>query len=107
MKDGLYKVEFKTTLGVGTGIIFKDKSAINGGDSGMYYSGTYEEKESGLFEVTVKVGRHSQSETMMSALGIDDATLILSGKTSDRTTVQGYVKEDPSMNFSAILDFIK
>jgi hypothetical protein len=107
MEDGLYKVEFKTALGAGTGVIVKHGNAINGGDSGMYYSGIYESKGNDLFEVSVRVGRHSQSGTMMSTLGIDNATLVLKGKSGNQTTVQGYVKEDPNMTFSAALGLLK
>jgi hypothetical protein len=41
MQTGLYKVNFKTPLGLGAGVVVLENGMIRGGDSSMFYRGTY------------------------------------------------------------------
>jgi hypothetical protein len=43
MQNGLYWVEFRTPLGSGAGVVVLQDGNLRGGDSSMYYFGTYTE----------------------------------------------------------------
>ena len=84
MKNGLYKVEFATPADAGFGVIALNSGKVQGGDSAMYYYGTYSESGS-QFTASVEVKRHSSG--MLSVFGRDNLTVNLVG-TSDGDDAQ-------------------
>ena len=101
MRNGLYKVEFRTPLGFGAGVVTLHDGTVGGGDSGMYYAGTYQIKDS-QFSASVAVRRHTAG--VPSTLGTDNATLNLSGNISgDRAQLAGTTPNMPNLTFQAVL----
>ncbi len=107
MKDGIYKVNFKTGNGSGTGIVVFASGSVRGGDSLMYYTGTVKESENEI-KVSLRVRKHSDVPGMRSVLGSDDANLELSGtSTNDTATVSGSPVGMPSISFEAQLNLLE
>ena len=107
MKAGIYKVEFKTQLGSGTGVIVKTGNSIKGEDTGMYYTGVFEPIDENTFEIKVRVRRHSNHAGMFSTLGEGNENLILKGTEGDLITATGYVVESPKIQFEAFLNLLE
>ena len=80
MRNGMYKVEFATPRGAGYGIVILNNGKVQGGDTSMYYNGTYQ-MTGDQFKGSVTVRRHSAA--LPSVFGLDDLTINLSGKGSD------------------------
>lgn len=78
MKDGLYKIDFRTPLGAGTGVVFAQAGRLWGGDAGMYYVGTFT-NNNGQMEGNVKTGRHTNALGTDSVFGIDNVNINLRG----------------------------
>ncbi len=108
MKDGIYKVEFKTQIGSGAGVIVISGDSVKGGDSGMYYTGTIEEIEGNRINIKVHVQRHSHDSGITSTLGLENANLLLCGTESETTAIfSGKVAENQSVSFEAHLSILK
>jgi|SRR5262245_2353459 len=103
MQNGLYKVEFRTQLGVGAGVVVLQDGKIQGGDSAMYYVGDYSENGQ---EMTARVeGKmHTDTPGMSSVFGVNHTHIRLTGKTNGNSAVmQGRADEVPSVSFQARL----
>lgn len=101
MKNGLYKVEFQTPLGAGAGVAILTDGAIRGGDSAMYYAGSYQ-LEGGKFTAKVLSARHSAGA--QSVFGKDRVNIQLSGTaTDDSAQCRGTASEAPGISFQAVL----
>ena len=48
MQEGLYKVEFHTVHGTGTGVIFATGGKLRGGNSAFAFIGNYADKSDGI-----------------------------------------------------------
>ncbi|WP_114521024.1 GrlR family regulatory protein [Altererythrobacter sp. ZODW24] len=106
LKDGLYKVEFQTQLGAGAGIAVLRNGIIEGGDSMMFYRGTYSQTDS-QFQAEVSNGTHSNDPSMESVLGIASGTIKLDGKTeTSPALMNGTSPQAPGVNFQARLSMI-
>ena len=101
MRDGLYRVHFQTPIGQGAGVVVLQGGQLRGGDSAMYYTGTYSET-GGQFTSQVLAKRHSQG--LQSVFPIDTVNIQLTGRTSgDSAQMTGSAKEAPGVNFQAAL----
>jgi hypothetical protein len=101
MRDGLYKVEFQTPLGVGAGVIHLVGGKIWGGDAGLYYVGTYALSGS-EFTAEVATDRHTHYAGIVSVFGKDRVRISLKGTTSgDSGQVVGTAAESPGVTFQA------
>jgi hypothetical protein len=99
MRDGLYKVEFKTPLGFGAGVLHLVAGRMWGGDSILYYVGDLQE-EGNRFKAAVRVDRHSHYPGVASVFGMDRVTISLNGtSTGDVGTANGVAKEAPGVSF--------
>jgi hypothetical protein len=106
MKAGLYKVNFKTPAGSGAGVVVLENGVIHGGDSMMFYRGTYRES-GGRFTADFVAGKHTAIPGMISGFGRDSATISLVGTNTDtEATVTGTAKEVPGVTFQAALALI-
>jgi hypothetical protein len=104
LKNGVYRVHFRTPFGEGAGVTLVD-GILSGGDSGMFYIGSYE-AGAGVITANVKTGRHTPGGE--SVLNIDDATIVLNGTTPSASTaiITGAAKEAPNLLFQASLELI-
>jgi len=105
MEDGLYKVTFATPMGEGYGVVVLKGGELRGGDSMMYYVGTYSEN-GGDFSASVDVNVHSQVAGMVSVFGpgVNRVHLDLSGKSlGSGATAKGSSPQAPGVGFSATL----
>ena len=103
MLNGLYKVHFRTPLGAGDGVAVLENGLLRGGDSMMYYVGTYAQND-GAFSANLRVDVHSPDVEMRSVLGAGQADLALSGSSAGTSaTVSGSSPQAPGIAFSATL----
>jgi hypothetical protein len=103
MQNGLYKVEFKTPLGAGAGVVFLQDGKLHGGDSAMFYVGKVSEKGDDLIaEVEGKL--HTNVPGMSSVFGVNHTHINLKGKGSgNAANLTGTAKEAPGVAFQAKL----
>jgi len=100
-REGLYKVEFSTQRGLGAGVAVLLDGKIRGGDSSMYYVGSYK-LNGDAFNAEVAVKRHAPG--LQSVFGIDEVTIQLSGRIAgDSGALEGRAKEIPTASFRATL----
>ena len=103
MQNGLYKVEFQTPLGQGAGVVMLLDGKLQGGDSGIYYSGTFTASAPKM-TAEVTTGRHS-TNAPQSVFGTDVVHISLTGSfTGDTGTFDGTAKEAPGLTFKARLE---
>jgi hypothetical protein len=101
IKDGLYKVSFQTPMGVGAGVAYASGGKMWGGDSGIYYVGTYSQ-EGNQLTANVTTTRHTGGAN--SVFGVDRVHITLRGTVDgDTATTQGTAAEAPGVKFQAIL----
>jgi len=100
-REGLYKVEFGTRTGQGAGVVILLGGTVRGGDTAMYYTGSYVLKEDN-FNATIDVQRHTAG--MQSVFGVDKVNLRLSGRIAgDVGVMQGDAVQAPGATFRATL----
>ncbi|MDP2123292.1 MAG: GrlR family regulatory protein [Parvibaculum sp.] len=103
LKDGLFKIEFQTPLGAGAGVVVLEQGRVRGGDSIMYYSGTYRQNGDD-FSANVVAKKHSQGVSVMGG----DASLSIQGKvTGDAAMLTGSAAEAPQLKLKARLSRIE
>jgi hypothetical protein len=101
MRDGLYKVEFKTPLGAGSGVVHVQGGKLWGGDTGMFYVGSFTQSGDQI-SATVRTGRHTANST--SVFGQDRVEISLTGKASgDVADLIGQAPQAPNVRLSAVL----
>ncbi len=99
MQDGLYKAAFKTPIGEGYGVVTLSGGTLRGGDSMMYYVGTYSES-GGQFTASVDVDKHSNVPGMISTFGPGNNN---GQSTDDSATAKGSSPQAPGVGFSLVL----
>lgn len=105
MQDGLYKAAFKTPIGEGFGVVVLSGGTLRGGDTMMYYVGTYSE-DGGRFTASLDVDSHSNVPEMMSVFGPgkNRVHIDLSGTSSgDSASAKGSSPQAPGIGFSVAL----
>lgn len=103
IKNGLYKVQFETPLGVGFGVVVLENGVVRGGDSALFYTGNYSSPD-GKFSAVVKTERHANLPEVQSVFGIDRVTINLKGDVvGDTVNVDGTAQEVPGVSFRAKL----
>lgn len=105
MQDGLYKAAFKTPMGEGFGVVVLSGGTLRGGDTMMYYVGTYSE-DGGQFTASVEVDSHSSVPGMMSVFGPgkNRVHINLNGtSTGDSATAKGSSPQAPGVAFAVTL----
>ncbi len=76
MQDGLYKVDFSSPLGHGSGVIVINGDSFYGGDGAIAYAGSIQSTGSN-YTAQLRIMRHSQGA--MSVLGVDQGSITLNG----------------------------
>jgi hypothetical protein len=103
MRDGLYKVQFRTQSAIGFGVVFAPSGTLWGGDAGLYYVGSYTVNGNKL-SAKVETNRHSNPQGIVSVFGIDHVHIALEGTVNgDTISTTGKAAEAPAVSFQAIL----
>jgi hypothetical protein len=107
MKNGLYRIQFQTPLGIGAGVLTLIDGTIRGGDSALYYVGSYQ-LNGNSFTATVHTGRHSgNQQSMPSVFGKDSITVNAQGtNTDDSASVTATSPQAPGVSMNATLSRI-
>ena len=96
MRNGLYGVQFNTPIGSGAGVVTLADGKLSGGDSALYYLGTYY-SEGNRLSAEMRTGRHSL--VMPSVFGIDNLLISLSGTIEgDKVQFTAIAQEAPSLS---------
>ena len=103
MQEGLYKVEFHTVHGTGTGVIYAINGKLRGGNSAFAFIGSYTDKPDGI-HVKVSTQRHNDDPAFKPLFGTDMITLTLKGADNGRMVdFDGTALQLPGVQFRAIL----
>ena len=103
MRDGLYKVDFHTVHGTGSGVIYAIAGKVRGGNSGFVFIGTYS-GDGDRLTVKVSTQRHNFDPNLKPLFGIDSVTLTLKGTmTGDMIDLEGTALQVPGVHFKAVL----
>ncbi len=106
MREGLYKVEFHTVHGTGTGVIYATSGKPRGGNSGFAFIGNYTGKGDDI-HVKVSTQRHNDDPGLKPLFGTDMITLTLKGTASgDIVDFEGTALQLPGVTFKAVLTHI-
>ena len=106
MREGLYKVHFRTPRGEGAGVVVIAGGRVRGGDSLMYYVGDYK-LEDGQFSADIAVDVYARFAAVQSVLGMDRAIIHLSGPTTDDAAqLDGRVNDAAMVSFHANLTLL-
>ena len=103
LQEGLYKVEFHTVHGTGTGVVYAVGGKLRGGNSAFAFIGNYVDKGDGI-QVKVTTQRHNPDPAFKPLFGIDMITLTLKGA-DDGSMVdfEGTAMQLPGVTFKATL----
>jgi len=102
LREGLYKVEFHTVHGTGTGVVYATSGKVRGGNSGSAFIGTYTGKGD---EILVKIStqRHNADPQYKPLFGVDMITLTLKGTASgDMLDFEGTALQLPGVMFKVV-----
>ena len=103
MREGLYKVEFHTVHGTGTGVIYATCGKLRGGNSGFAFIGSYTGKGHDI-HVKVSTQRHNHDPGFKPLFGTDMITLTLKGaENGDMVDFEGTALQLPGVTFKAVL----
>ena len=103
LQEGLYKVEFHTVHGTGTGVIYATSGKLRGGNSGFAFIGNYIRKD-GDIHVKISTQRHNADPGFKPLFGTDMITLTLKGTQSgEMVDFEGTALQLPGVAFRAVL----
>jgi hypothetical protein len=103
LREGLYKVEFHTVHGTGTGVIYATAGKLRGGNSGFAFIGNYTGDEDDI-HAKVSTLRHNHDPGVKPLFGTDRITLTLKGfQNGDMIDFEGTALQLPALAFKAVL----
>jgi T3SS negative regulator,GrlR len=103
LQEGLYKVEFHTVHGTGSGVIYAHSGKLRGGNSAFAFVGSYRDEGSRI-SVKVSTERHNADPAFRPLFGTDRITLTLRGKDNgNMVDFEGSALQLPGVAFRAIL----
>lgn len=107
LSPGLYKLAFHSSYGDEYGVaVLTDDGRVRGGDSGMAYYGTFEQKGDGL-RMSVSVTQHRHVPGVVSVLGYNDIVVELEGEAGDGSAeLRGSSQQVPGVRFKARLSHL-
>lgn len=110
VKDGLYKVSYKGSLGEGYGLVHLSGGKIHGGDAMIYYTGTYSVFENGAIQGKVKGAAYVDGAASgMASLFVENKnTIELTGTVtaSGKAKVEARSKQVPGIALQLELEFL-
>ena len=103
MQAGLYKVQFHTVHGTGSGVIYAIDGKLRGGNSAFAFVGSYSSQGDAI-QVRIATERHNDDPSFKPLFGTDSITLMLKGA-SDGNMVdfEGTALQLPGVTFKAVL----
>ena len=103
MQEGLYKIEFHTVHGTGTGVVYATAGKLRGGNSAFAFIGSYADKSDGT-HVKVQTRRYNPDPAFRPLFGTDMITLTLRGtEHGDMVDFEGSALQLPGVAFKAVL----
>jgi len=103
LREGLYKVEFHTVHGTGSGVIYATGGKLRGGNSAFAFIGNYVDRGDGI-QVKVSTQRHNDDPAFRPLFGTDRITLTLKGTAhGDMVDFEGSALQLPGVAFKAVL----
>jgi hypothetical protein len=106
VRDGLYKVDFHTVHGTGSGVIYAAGGKLRGGNSAFAFLGNYN-STGDTISARVSTQRHNDDPGFRPLFGTDRITLTLKGTASgDMVDFEGTALQLPGVNFKAVLSLI-
>jgi hypothetical protein len=103
LQEGLYKVEFHTAHGTGSGVIYATCGKLRGGNSAFAFIGHYNDEGSSI-QVKVSTERHNEDPAFKPLFGTDRVTLTLKGRENGRMVeFVGSALQVPGVAFHATL----
>ena len=103
MQEGLYKVEFHTVHGTGTGVVYAVDGKLRGGNSAIAFIGNYADRRDGI-HVKISTQRHNPDPAFKPLFGTDMITLTLKGiANGDMVDFEGTALQLPGVTFKAVL----
>jgi hypothetical protein len=103
LQDGLYKVQFHTAHGTGSGVIYAIGGKLRGGNSAFAFIGTYS-GEGDTIQVRIATERHNDDPAFKPLFGTDRITLTLRGKDGGHIVdFEGAALQLPGVAFKATL----
>jgi hypothetical protein len=107
LREGLYKVEFHTVHGTGSGVIYATGGKLRGGNSAFAFIGSYSGEGDGI-NVKISTERHNADPSFKPLFGTDMITLTLKGKQDgDVVDFEGNALQLPAIAFRALLTRIR
>lgn len=103
LHPGLYKVNFRTPLGEGIGIVNLQEGKLRGGDAVYAWVGSYEEPD-GSFIANLSIFKHTTGEAAASVFGVEKAEVRLTGiPDGPEFKLEGSSDAAPDLHFEADL----
>jgi T3SS negative regulator,GrlR len=103
LREGLYKAEFHTVHGTGTGVLYATSGKLRGGNSAFAFSGNYTGNGDEIV-VRISTQRHNDDPAFKPLFGNDMITLMLKGKENgDMVDFEGSALQLPGVAFRAVL----
>ena len=103
LREGLYKVEFHTVHGTGTGVVYATAGKLRGGNSAFAFIGNYVDKADSV-QVKISTQRHNPDPAFMPLFGADMITLTLKGtENGEMVDFEGTALQLPGVAFKAVL----
>jgi T3SS negative regulator,GrlR len=103
LQEGLYKVEFHTVHGTGSGVIYATSGRLRGGNSAFAFIGHYSGAGDAI-QVKVSTERHNDDPAFKPLFGTDRVTLTLRGRVNgNMVDFEGSALQLPGVAFTAIL----
>jgi T3SS negative regulator,GrlR len=103
LREGLYKVEFHTVHGTGTGVIYASSGKLRGGNSAFAFIGNYTNRDDGI-HVKISTRRHNPDPAFKPLFGTDMITLMLKGtENGSMVDFEGAALQLPGVSFRAVL----
>ncbi len=103
LQEGLYKVEFHTVHGTGTGVIYAVGGKLRGSNSAFAFIGNYTDKGDGI-QVKITTQRHNPDPAFKPLFGADMVTLTLRGvDDGGMVDFEGTALQLPGVTFKATL----
>jgi hypothetical protein len=103
VREGLYRVEYHTVHGTGTGVLYAASGKLRGGNSAFAFVGNYNDRVDGI-QVKISTLRHNPDPDVKSLFGTDRITLMLKGtENGDMVDFEGEALQMPGVHFKAVL----
>ena len=103
LQEGLYKVDFYTVHGTGTGVIYAVNGKLRGGNSAFAFIGNYTDRSDGT-HVKVTTQRHNPDPAFKPLFGTDMITVTLKGADNgDMIDLEGSALQLPGVSLRATL----